>query len=81
MRSRYEKRFPGSDPRDMQTMKHFAMVLALGMKAILDKDADLASTFSVRNVMRRFYNQWERQHNKTIEDEVKLSMAPVSRPA
>jgi hypothetical protein len=65
----------------MQTMKHFATVLALGMNAKLDKKADLPSTWSVRGVMRRFYNQWEREHHITIDDDIKLSMAPVSRIA
>ncbi|KAB5515367.1 hypothetical protein GE09DRAFT_1263504, partial [Coniochaeta sp. 2T2.1] len=62
-----------SDPRDMQTMKHFAEVVGRGVQARLTTDA---TTWSVRSIMRRFYNQWERENHTTIPEEVKVSMAP-----
>lgn len=60
----------------MQTMKHFAEVVGRGIKARL---TTVATTWSVRSIMRRFYNQWERENHATISEEVKQSMAPVSR--
>lgn len=62
----------------MQVMKHFAEVIGRGIKARLDKTKDRATTFSVRNKMRRFYNMWEREMHIDISDKVKNSMAPVS---
>ncbi|KAK3935061.1 hypothetical protein QBC46DRAFT_424220 [Diplogelasinospora grovesii] len=66
----------GDDPRNMQTMKHFAEVLGLGLMARLDTEKGVVTTTTVRNKMRQFYNQWERSRHKIISDEVKLSMAP-----
>ena len=65
-------------------MKHFAEVIGRGIKARLEakngdkKKKERATTFSVRNKMRRFYNMWEREMHIDIADEVKQSMAPVS---
>lgn len=61
----------------MRTMKHFAEVIGLGIVARLDKEAKMPNTRSVRGIMRRFYNQWEREYHATIPEEVKESMAPV----
>lgn len=62
----------------MQTMKHFAEAIGLGIKHRLDKEKRVATAWSVRYIIRRFYNQWEREYNTTIPEEVKLSMEPVS---
>ncbi|KAK3940995.1 carbonic anhydrase 2 [Diplogelasinospora grovesii] len=43
----------GNDPRDMQTMKHFAEVLGLGLIGILDKVNDRPTTWSLRCKMRQ----------------------------
>ncbi|KAB5550744.1 hypothetical protein GE09DRAFT_1033211 [Coniochaeta sp. 2T2.1] len=72
----YEKQYPGSDPRDMKTMKHFAEVVALGLGYKLDQETEMPTVISVRGVMRRFYNQWERLNHCAIDNEVKESMAP-----
>ncbi|KAL2015888.1 hypothetical protein VTK56DRAFT_4663 [Thermocarpiscus australiensis] len=72
----YSAKFPGRDPRDMRVMKHFAETIGRGIKARLDKKKKRATTWSVRNKMRRFYNMWERQMHMDIADEVKDSMAP-----
>ncbi|KAI0905811.1 hypothetical protein F4823DRAFT_609584 [Ustulina deusta] len=50
----YEKRYPGSDPRDMEAMKHLAEVVVTQPRL----DDTKATVFNVRNKMRRFYNQW-----------------------
>ncbi|KAK3395185.1 hypothetical protein B0H63DRAFT_386959, partial [Podospora didyma] len=55
-----------SDPRDMQVMKHFAKTMAIGMKGKLDEEDELPTPHSVRVVMRRFYNAWERHYNLEI---------------
>ncbi|KAF4943641.1 hypothetical protein FSARC_14865 [Fusarium sarcochroum] len=72
----YEKAFGSSDPRDMRVMKHFAELLALGTKGKLDKDNQLPTTDSVRNKMRRFYNNWQRKNHQAIPAKVTLSMCP-----
>ncbi|KAK3936527.1 hypothetical protein QBC46DRAFT_366858 [Diplogelasinospora grovesii] len=68
--------YPGSDPRDMQTMKHFAEVLRLGIEHKLDKEAEMLNIRSLRGIMRRFYNQWEREHHTTIDEAIKESVCP-----
>jgi len=60
-------------------MKHFAKAMALGMKGKLDEEDELPTPYSVRVVMRRFYNAWERHYNLEIPFNVKRSMAPVRR--
>jgi hypothetical protein len=42
----------------MQVMKHFTKTMALGMKGKLDEN-ELLTLYSLRGVMRRFYNAWE----------------------
>ncbi|KAK8071921.1 hypothetical protein PG996_005269 [Apiospora saccharicola] len=71
----YTIRFPESDPRNMRTMKHFAEVVGMTTPGRLDKTGK-ATTWSVRNKMRRFYNMWERDYKVSIPEEVKLSVAP-----
>ena len=61
----------------MRTMKHFAEVVGITTLGRLDKTGK-ATTWSVRNKMRRFYNMWERDYKVSIPEEVKLSVAPVS---
>lgn len=56
-------------------MKHFAEVLGLGVLSRLD---DMPNVRSIRGLMRRFYNKYEREHHVKIDEEVKTSMAPVS---
>ncbi|RYP14043.1 hypothetical protein DL767_010440 [Monosporascus sp. MG133] len=79
----YLNKFPGSDPCNMQVMKHFAEVIGRGIKARLEArvgrsktERGRATTFSVRNKMRRFYNMWEREMHIAIPEKVKNSMAP-----
>jgi hypothetical protein len=62
----------------MQTMKHFAEVLGLGIEHKLDKEAEMPNIRSLRGIMRRFYNQWEREHHTTIDEAIKESVCPVS---
>ncbi|KAK8038354.1 hypothetical protein PG994_015121 [Apiospora phragmitis] len=64
-----------SDPREMRTMKHFTEVVGMITPGRLDKTGK-ATTWSVRNKMRRFYNMWERDYKVSIPEEVKLSVAP-----
>jgi hypothetical protein len=77
-RSRYARSGDNLDPCDMQTMKHFTEVLALGLMPRLDTDGGMPTTWTVKNKMRQFRNQWEREHHRTIPKEVKESVAPVS---
>ncbi|KAF4998781.1 hypothetical protein FDECE_11709 [Fusarium decemcellulare] len=72
----YEGEFGSSDPRDMRVMKHFAEFLALGTTGKLDKENELPTTDSVRNKMRRFYSNWQRETHQTIPTEITRSMAP-----
>ncbi|KAK0750179.1 hypothetical protein B0T18DRAFT_322066, partial [Schizothecium vesticola] len=64
-----------SDPRNIQVIKHFTKTIALGMKGRLDKNK-LPTLYSLRGVMRQFYNTWERHYNLEIPLNVKRSMAP-----
>ncbi|RYP29028.1 hypothetical protein DL767_006954 [Monosporascus sp. MG133] len=72
----YLATFPERDPRDMRVMKHFAEVISRGIKARLkakvgrgETKKGRATTFSVRNKMRRFYNMWEREMHIDIPEE------------
>jgi len=59
-------------------MKHFAETVALGMIGKLDEEDELPTPDSLRGLMRRFYNAWERHYNLEIPSDVKRSMIPVS---
>ena len=59
-------------------MKHFAETMALGMKGKLGKRDELPTTFSLRGVMRQFYDAWERHYSSEIPLDVKRLMVPVS---
>jgi len=63
----------------MQVMKHFAETVALGTKGKLDEEDELPTPDSLRGVMRRFYNAWERHYDLEIPLDVKRLMVPVRR--
>ncbi|RSL93373.1 hypothetical protein CDV31_014729 [Fusarium ambrosium] len=75
----YERKFPGSTPQDMQTLKHFAEFLGLSKVGRLpQEDGKKSPTVgSIRGAMRRFCNAWEREHHAFISLDVERSMAPV----
>jgi len=60
-------------------MKHFAETVGLGMIGKLDEEDELLTPDSLRGLMRRFYNAWERYYNLKIPLNVKRLMAPVSK--
>ncbi|KAJ6436687.1 carbonic anhydrase [Purpureocillium lavendulum] len=73
----FERRFPGSTPTDIQTLKQYAECIALAAKGRLDKTGKRRPTAtSVRNEMRQFCSAWQRSHNARIPPDVRLSMAP-----
>ncbi|KAL3952669.1 hypothetical protein ACCO45_012612 [Purpureocillium lilacinum] len=73
----FERRFPGSTPTDIQTLKQYAECIALAAKGRLDKTGKRRPTAtSVRNEMRQFCSAWQRAHNARIPPDVRLSMAP-----
>lgn len=80
-RVRYEREFPGSDPRIMEDMKHIAEAIGLATPGKLDKENGMATVKTVRNKVRKFMSQWVRKTNLAIPPEVHDSMAPVSTPA
>jgi len=45
---RYERKFPGSDLRDMETMKHVAKTIGLATPGRLDKEKNMATVKTVR---------------------------------
>ncbi|KAK3934859.1 hypothetical protein QBC46DRAFT_367956 [Diplogelasinospora grovesii] len=47
-KERYERRWPSSDPRDLQTLKHFTELVGRNIKGRLDKENIKATTGSVR---------------------------------
>jgi hypothetical protein len=61
-------------------MKHFAEAVGRSTPGRLDK-TKRATVKSVRNKIRKFMSQWQRETNLTIPEEVHDSMAPVSAPA
>ncbi|KAK0726810.1 hypothetical protein B0T26DRAFT_627324, partial [Lasiosphaeria miniovina] len=62
-------------------MKHFAKTMAFGIKGELNKKDKLLTPYSLRVIMRRFYNTWERHYNLEIPFNVKRSVAPyIQRP-
>ena len=67
----------------MTCLKLFAKFLGLGVKGStrhrLDKDNIMADTGSIRNMMRKFCNAWERKNNELIPEDNQLSMAYVSK--
>ena len=58
-------------------MKHFAETIAFGTKGKLDEEDELPTPDSLRGVMRRFYNVWERYYDLEIPLNVKRLMALV----
>jgi hypothetical protein len=67
----------------MQCLKLFARLLGVTVKGStrrrLDKTNTKADTASLRSIMRKFCNSWERKNNKLIPQDIKLSMAHVSK--
>lgn len=61
----------------MQTIKHFAKVVGLGVVARLDIAKKKTTARSVRGIMRRFCNQWERVYHTDMISEIKLSIEPL----
>ena len=84
IRTRYERKYPGSDPRSMEVMKHFAEVVGratpgrLDKEMTLDKNKKRATVKTIRNKIRKFMSQWQRETHLTIPKDVHDSMAPVS---
>ncbi|KAK4095597.1 hypothetical protein Purlil1_393 [Purpureocillium lilacinum] len=73
----FERRFPGSTPTNIQTLKQYAECIALAAKGRLDKTGKRRPTAtSVRNGMRKFCSAWQRAHNVHIPPDARLSMAP-----
>jgi hypothetical protein len=77
---RYERKFPGSDLRDMETMKHVAKTIGLATPGRLDKEKNMATVETVRNKMRKLMSQWKRETNIPIPSQVHDLAAPVSTP-
>jgi len=80
-RLRYEKRYPGSDPRNMFDLKHFTEAVGRATVGRLDKERNKPTVKIIRNEMRRFVSQWQRETGLTIPQHVHDSMAPVSNPS
>ena len=74
---RYLEKFPTSDPREMETMKHFAEVVARTTKGRLDKKLNRPTVKSIRVKVRCFMAAWERETKFVIPKHVHDSMAPV----
>ncbi|KAF5531769.1 carbonic anhydrase 2, partial [Fusarium mexicanum] len=74
----YEKKFPGSTPQDMQTLKHFAEFLGLAKLGRLPQEGGkkMPTAHSIRGAMRRFCNAWERANHTYLSLDVERSMAP-----
>jgi hypothetical protein len=62
----------------METMKHFAEAVGRSTPGRLDKKTKRATVKSIRNKIRKFMSQWQRETNLTIPKDVHDSMAPVS---
>jgi hypothetical protein len=77
-RLRYEKKFPGSDLRKMEDMKHVTEAVARSTGGKLGKRATVKT---VRGKMRKLMSIWLRKTNLPIPQDVHDSVAPVSAPA
>jgi hypothetical protein len=62
-------------------MKHFIEVIGRSTPGKLNKLTKLATVKSIRNKIRKFMSQWQRETNLTIPEEVNDSITPVSAPA
>ena len=68
----------------MEVMKHFAEVVGratpgrLDKEMTLDKNKKRATVKTIRNKIRKFMSQWQRETHLTIPKDVHDSMAPVS---
>ena len=83
-RTRYERKYPGSDPRSMEVMKYFAEEVGratpsrLDKEKALDKNKKRVTVKTIRNKIQKFMSQWQRETYLTIPKDVHDSMAPVS---
>ena len=75
---RYQRKYPGSDPRKMEDMKHFAEAVGHSTPGRLDKEKKKATIRSIRNKIRKFMSQWQRETNLAILKDVHDSMASIS---
>ncbi|KAK0707376.1 hypothetical protein B0H67DRAFT_670333 [Lasiosphaeris hirsuta] len=57
-------------------MNQFAENITLNTKGKLNEEDELPTESSLRGVMRRFYNAWERHYNLEMPLDIKRSMAP-----
>ncbi|OBT38904.1 hypothetical protein VE00_10781 [Pseudogymnoascus sp. WSF 3629] len=71
----YKRKFPEADPRTMQCMKHFAELVGRSTVGRLD-EGGMATVKTVRNKVRIFMSQWERENHQSIPPKVHESMAP-----
>jgi hypothetical protein len=62
----------------MVDLKHFAEAVGRATVGKLDKEQNKATVRSIRNKMRRFMSQWQRETGQIIPQQVRDSMAPVS---
>jgi hypothetical protein len=64
----------------MEDMKHFAEAVGRSTPGRLDKATKRATVKSVRNKIRKFMSQWQRETNLTIPKAVHDSMTPSIAP-
>ncbi|KAG9244993.1 hypothetical protein BJ878DRAFT_40562 [Calycina marina] len=72
----YKRKYPGSDLRIMEDMKHITEAVARSTPGRLDKKLKRATVKTVRNKMRKLMSIWQRNTNLTIPPEVHDSVAP-----
>ncbi|KAH8655514.1 hypothetical protein BX600DRAFT_525660 [Xylariales sp. PMI_506] len=72
----YLEQFPGSDPRQMETMKHYAECIGRATKARLDKSLNRPTVKTIRVKVRTFMSAWERHTSLHIPKHVHDSMCP-----
>jgi hypothetical protein len=65
----------------MEDMKHFAEAVGRSTPGRLDKATKRVTVKSVRNKIRKFMSQWQRETNLTVPKEVHDLMTPASAPA
>ncbi|KAG9245438.1 hypothetical protein BJ878DRAFT_541278 [Calycina marina] len=72
----YERKYPRSDLRNMEDMKHITEAVGRSTPGRLDKELKRATVKTVRNKMRKLMSIWQRNTNLTIPPEVHDSVAP-----
>jgi len=58
---RYKRKFPSSDLRDMETIKHVAKTIGLATLVKLNKEKNIATVKTIRNKMQKLMSQWKRE--------------------